>query len=81
MTRREYEHNARLHERLYGKNWLLRVARHPGSDKGCKRAAAAPQTDESEKRLVGLPNRRERGRALRDSNPRLRVRSPPVYPS
>lgn len=29
MTRREYEHNARLHERLYGKDWLLRIARRP----------------------------------------------------
>jgi integrase len=43
MTRREYEHNARLHERLYGKDWLARIARKGRSDKG--QARTAPQTD------------------------------------
>jgi integrase len=34
MTRREYEHNARLQLRMHGGDWLARVARKPRSDKG-----------------------------------------------
>lgn len=32
MLRREYEHNAKLHERLYGNNWMARVARRSKTD-------------------------------------------------
>lgn len=36
MTRREYEHNPRLHERLHGRDWLQRIARR--SDRAAKDA-------------------------------------------
>lgn len=32
MLRREYEHNARLHQRLYGNNWIARVSRRAKTD-------------------------------------------------
>jgi integrase len=32
MLRREYEHNSRLHQRLYGNDWLARVARRSTLD-------------------------------------------------
>ena len=44
MTRREYEHNARLHQRLWGDQWLLRVARRPKIDRTPKNALSIRST-------------------------------------
>lgn len=45
MTRREYEHNARLHQRLWGDEWLLRVARRPKIDRRPKTALSIRSTE------------------------------------
>lgn len=42
MTRREYEHNARLYKRLHGVDWLARVSRTGRRDKGQKRPPGSP---------------------------------------
>lgn len=47
MTRREYEHNARLHQRLWSDEWLLRVARRPKIDRTPKTALSIRSTGES----------------------------------
>lgn len=43
MTRREYEHNARIQQRIHGDDWLLRLARRP-TDRRPKNAVSVGPT-------------------------------------
>src|SRR5688572_8789770 len=63
MTCRKYGHNAWIHERPYGSDWLLRIARKPRSDKGRKQGAAAtaPQTDQRPKNAVSVSQQEGKG--------------------